>query len=33
MLMDVRSKLLQTASEIEKSISDTDVAILRNIKQ
>jgi len=33
MLMDTRSKLLQTASDLEKSMSDTDMAILGNIKQ
>jgi hypothetical protein len=33
MLMDQRSKLLQTASDIEKSVSDTDQAIVGNIKQ
>jgi hypothetical protein len=33
MLMDMRSKLLQTASDIEKSMSDTDMAIVGNIKQ
>lgn len=33
MLMDARSKLLQTASDIEKSMSDTDMAIVGNIKQ
>jgi hypothetical protein len=33
MLMDMRSKLLQTASDMEKSLSDTDMAIVGNIKQ
>jgi hypothetical protein len=33
MLMDMRSKLLQTASNIEKSMSDADTAISGNIKQ
>jgi len=33
MLMDQRSKLLQTASDIEKSKSDADMAIVGNIKQ
>jgi len=33
MLMDSRSKLLQTASNMEKSMSDTDMAIVGNIKQ
>ena len=33
MLMDMRSKLLQTASDIEKSMSDTNMAIAGNIKQ
>jgi hypothetical protein len=33
MLMDARSKLLQTASDIEKSLNDTDMAIIGNIKQ
>jgi len=33
MLMDARSKLLQTASDIEKSLSDTEMAIVGNIKQ
>lgn len=33
MLMDARSKLLQTASDIEKSNSDTAMAIAGNIKQ
>jgi hypothetical protein len=33
MLMDTRSKLLQTASDMEKSMSDTDMAIVGNIKQ
>jgi len=33
MLMDARSKLLQTASDMEKSLSDTDMAIIGNIKQ
>jgi hypothetical protein len=33
MLMDVRSKLLQTASDMEKSMSDTNMAIAGNIKQ
>jgi hypothetical protein len=33
MLMDTRSKLLQTASDLEKSISDTGVAMSGNIKQ
>lgn len=32
MLMDVRSKLLQTASDIEKSLVDTDMAIAENMK-
>jgi hypothetical protein len=33
MLMDARSRLLQTASDMEKSMSDTDMAIVGNIKQ
>jgi hypothetical protein len=33
MLMDLNSKLLQTASDIEKSMSDTNMAIAGNIKQ
>jgi len=33
MLMDARSKLLQTASDIEKTLSDTATAIVQNIKQ
>jgi len=33
MLMDTRAKLLQTASDMEKSMSDTDMAIVGNIKQ
>lgn len=33
MLMDTRSKLLQTASDMEKAMSDTDMAIAGNIKQ
>jgi hypothetical protein len=32
MLMDRRSKLLETASNIEKSMSDTDAAIVSNLK-
>ena len=32
MLMDARAKLLQAASNIEKSMSDTDTAIVGNIK-
>ncbi len=32
MLMDVRSKLLQTASDIEKTVSNTDAAIVGNLK-
>ncbi len=32
MLMDLRSKLLQTASDIEKSVTDTNNAIVGNIK-
>jgi hypothetical protein len=33
MLMDTRCKLLQTASDMEKSMADTDMAIVGNIKQ
>jgi hypothetical protein len=33
MLMDDRSTLLQTASDIEKTISDTDLGVVGNIKQ
>jgi hypothetical protein len=33
MLMEAQSELLQTASNIEKSLSDTDMAIVGNIKQ
>jgi hypothetical protein len=33
MLMDTRSKLLQTASDIAKSMADTDMAVTGNIKQ
>jgi len=33
MLMDLRSKLLQTASDIEKSVADMNEAIVGNIKQ
>jgi hypothetical protein len=33
MLMDTRSKLLQAASDLEKSIADTDNALVQNIKQ
>ena len=33
MLMDTRSKLLQTASAIAKSMADTNEAIVGNIKQ
>jgi hypothetical protein len=32
-LMDARSKLLQTASDMEKSMSDTEMAIVGNIKR
>jgi septum formation inhibitor MinC len=32
MLMDTRSKLLQAASNMEKSMSDTDAAIVANMK-
>jgi hypothetical protein len=32
MLMDARTKLLQAASDLEKSISDTDMAIVGNLK-
>jgi hypothetical protein len=32
MLMDRRSKLLETVSNIEKSVSDTDAAIVSNLK-
>jgi hypothetical protein len=32
LLMDARAKLLQTLSDIEKSMSDTDTAIVGNIK-
>lgn len=32
MLMDRRTKLLQTASDMEKSVSDTDAAIVSNLK-
>ncbi len=32
MLMDLQSKLLQTASDIEKSVTDTNNAIVGNIK-
>jgi len=31
--MDTRTKLLQTASDIEKTKADTDSAIVGNIKQ
>ena len=33
MLMDARSKLLQTASDVEKALSETEMAIVGNIKQ
>lgn len=33
MLMDARSKLLQTASDIEKTMADTASAVVQNIKQ
>jgi hypothetical protein len=33
MMMDSRSKFLQTVSDIEKSIGDTDNAVIENIKQ
>jgi hypothetical protein len=32
MIMDARSKLLQTASDIEKSMSDTAAAVAQNMK-
>ncbi len=32
MLMDARAKLLQTVSNIEKTMSDTETAIVGNIK-
>ena len=32
MLMDARSKLLETASDIEKTTSDTDAAMVGNLK-
>jgi hypothetical protein len=33
MLMDLRSELLEAASDIEKSMSDTNMAVVGNIKQ
>lgn len=33
MLMDARTKLLETASDIEKSFTDTDIATVANLKQ
>jgi len=32
MLMDMRSKLLRTVSDIEKTESDTSIAITQNLK-